>query len=271
MNVAIVAPGEMGCAVGRALAAAGIGISTSLEGRGAASAARAREAGFSLLSRDEELVEKADFILSVVPPGAALALAERLAPVLGRSKAIYVDCNAVAPQTVRRVAAIVESTGRPFVDVALFGGPTSGKPGVVMYASGEKASELVRLEGVKVHVMEGPAGAASAFKLSFAGLNKGFTAIGAVMALAALRNGAQKELLAQLADSQPAILEYIRRFVPAMFPKAYRWEPEMHEIAAFLGEDEAARDMFLAMAKLYRRLAAGGEDVEALERFCGLR
>ncbi len=268
MNVAIVAPGEMGSAIGRALAGQGVRISTSLAGRGPASAERARQAGFSVAADDVELVSQADFVLSVVPPGAAVALAERLAPALAKSRAIYVDCNAVAPQTVRRIAALIEPTGRPFVDAALFGGPTSGKPGVVMYCSGEEASALQRLKGVDVKVMAGPAGAASAFKLSFAGLNKGFTAIGALMALAAMRNGAQAELVGQLADSQPAILEYIRRFVPAMFPKAYRWEPEMQEIAAFLEDDEAARDLFRAMAQLYRRFAAGGEELAALERFC---
>lgn len=270
MNVAIVAPGEMGSAIGRSLAAQGARISTSLSGRSEASAQRAKEAGFTILPEDGELVAQADFVLSVVPPGAAIALAERLAPALKKAarKAVYVDCNAVAPRTVRRVAQIIGPTGCKFVDVALFGGPTSGKPGVVMYASGTFASELSRLAGVTVKVMSGPAGAASAFKLSFAGLNKGFTAVGAVMALAALRSGAQAQLLEQLADAQPAILEYIRRFVPAMFPKAYRWEPEMREIAAFLEDDEAAREMFAAMAKLYRRFAAGGEEIAALERFC---
>lgn len=270
MNVAIVAPGEMGSAIGRTLAAHGARISTSLAGRSAASEARARKEGFSIAADDDELVSHADFLLAVVPPGAAIALAERLAPALKRAahKPVYVECNAVAPRTVRRIAQTIGPTGCKFVDVALFGGPTSGKPGVVMYASGTFASELARLAGVTVKAMAGPVGAASAFKLSFAGLNKGFTAVGAVMALAALKSGAQAQLLEQLADSQPAILEYIRRFVPAMFPKAYRWEPEMHEIAAFLEDDEAAREMFAAMAKLYRRFAAGGEEIAALERFC---
>ena len=274
MNVAIVAPGEMGSAIGRTLAAHGARISTSLAGRGRASAQRAQEAGFKVRTNDDDLVGEADYLLSVVPPGAALALAKRLAPALAKAarKPVYVECNAVAPQTVRRIGELVAPTGCRFVDVALFGGPTSGKPGIVMYASGADAAHLERLKGPVVRLMKGPVGAASAFKLSFAGLNKGFTAIGAVMALAAMRNGAQAELLQQLADSQPAILEYLRRFVPAMFPKAYRWEPEMAEIAAFLAEDEAARDMFQAMAKLYRRLAAevaaGGEEIAALERFC---
>jgi hypothetical protein len=41
-----------------------------------------------------------------------------------------------------------------------------------------------------------------------------------------------------------------------MFDKAYRWEAEMEEIAAFVGDDPAGEALFRATAELYRRLAA---------------
>ncbi|MFL5338004.1 MAG: DUF1932 domain-containing protein, partial [Geminicoccaceae bacterium] len=48
----------------------------------------------------------------------------------------------------------------------------------------------------------------------------------------------------------------LTRQVPAMFPKAYRFVAEMEEIADFVGEDAAARQMYEGYAKLYARLAA---------------
>jgi L-threonate 2-dehydrogenase len=53
---------------------------------------------------------------------------------------------------------------------------------------------------------------------------------------------------------------------PAMFPKAYRFVAEMDEIADFVGEDPAARQMYQGYGQLYQRLAA---DLEADQRETG--
>src|SRR5436853_108948 len=79
----------------------GATVITQLAGRSAASAARAERAGAIPVSTDDEFVRQADFILSIVPPGDAVALAQRLAPTIKRAgrKIVYVDCNAISPQT----------------------------------------------------------------------------------------------------------------------------------------------------------------------------
>ena len=64
--------------------------------------------------------------------------------------------------------------------------------------------------------MDGPVGAASALKMSYAGITKGFTALGAVMMLAATRAGTAEALRRELADSQPNLLAWLTRAVPAM-------------------------------------------------------
>ena len=78
--VTVIAPGMMGSAVAGRLTANGVLVRTSLTGRSDATVARARAAGMTDAT-DTELVD-ADFILSIVPPGEALALAERLAPTM---------------------------------------------------------------------------------------------------------------------------------------------------------------------------------------------
>jgi 3-hydroxyisobutyrate dehydrogenase-like beta-hydroxyacid dehydrogenase len=274
-TVAIIATGEMGGALGATLAQHGARVTTSGAGRSEASLARARAAGFTMLD-DDALAAEADYVLSVVPPNAALALAQRLRPALARAarKPVYVDCNAVAPATVRDVAGALDGTGCDVVDAGLFGGPTSGKPGVVMYVSGPHAARVAELAelGIVVRVIPGEIGAASAMKLSFAALNKGFTGLGALALLHGIDASPGPALLEQLAETQPGILAYVARFVPAMFPKAYRWAPEMEEIAAFLQHDEAARDLFAALSRFYARFARDvadqAEHVAALRAFC---
>jgi L-threonate 2-dehydrogenase len=257
--VAIIAPGMMGSAVGRRLVQHGLKVTTVLDGRSAESLARAREAGMVPVTDTEAVT--ADVVMSIVPPAAAVPLAERLLPRLqaSRQKPIYVDCNAVNPKTVVEIASIVTSTGCPFVDAGIIGGPP--KPnydGPVFYASGDAAGRFAALGeyGLKVRVLDGPAGAASAVKMSYAGITKGFTALSAAMMLAAAREGTAETLHRELSESQPALLAWLTRQMPAMYSKAYRWVAEMEEIAEFVADDPAARQAYLAYARLYERFAA---------------
>ena len=112
-TVAIIAPGNMGSAVGARLTENKVKVLTSLAGRSAASAARASAAGMAAVA-DAQLTE-ADFLLSIVPPGDALALAKRLAGVLtaANKKPVYVDCNAVSPNTMLDIAEVVARPAAP--------------------------------------------------------------------------------------------------------------------------------------------------------------
>jgi putative dehydrogenase len=275
--IAIIAPGEMGSAVGRRLREHSARILTSLAGRSEASAARARGAGFVVIVGDQPLVDEADVILSIVPPGEAVALAERLAPALARSarKPIYVDCNAVSPETAERIGAVLAPTKCRYVDAGIIGPPPSAKARTVFYACGAAAHELERLgaQGLVVRVIDGPIGAASALKLSYAGLTKGITALGSAIALGAQRGGTTEALIQELKESQPTLLPYLAR-LPTMFPKAYRWVAEMEEIAAFLEGDAGAQQIYRGMARLYERLAQGATtpdegEIKLIAEFCG--
>src|SRR5262249_56254734 len=111
--VAVIAPGAMGAAVGRRLTDHGLKVLTSLKGRSAETVKRA-EAARMVAASDEEIAAT-DFILSIIPPGDAIALAQRFAPALtaSNSKPIYVDCNAIPPPTLERVAAPPPPTPPP--------------------------------------------------------------------------------------------------------------------------------------------------------------
>jgi 3-hydroxyisobutyrate dehydrogenase-like beta-hydroxyacid dehydrogenase len=264
-SVALLGAGSMGSAIGRTLTQAGARVLTSLEGRSAASATRARAAGMEDASLDALVA--CDFILSIVPPAVAIETAQRMAPVLERAKVrpVYIDCNAINPETVGKIERMLAPTGTPFVDGAIIGAPSSPK----FYMSGphaERTQSLVE-SGLVVCVLDGPIGAASALKMSYAGITKGLTALGSAMSLAAMRNGAGEALFAELAESQPALAAWLAGNVPRMPPKAYRWVAEMEEIAQFIGDEYAEHRIYEGAAGLYARLAKDKDATDALERF----
>lgn len=272
--VAVIAPGAMGSAVAACLRARGAEVRTALAGRSDASIARARRAG--MIAGDDAAIAAADIVLSIVPPGEAVALAERLAPALraARTKPVYVDCNAISPATVARVAAVLRPTGCAFVDGGIIGPPPAPDTATTrLYLSGPEAKRAAVLGewGVASPVLDGPVGFASAMKLSYAGITKGFTALGTMMLLAAGRAGTDAPLRAELAQSQPQLLGWLARQVPRMPDKAYRWVAEMEEIAAFVGPDAEAAALFAAAARLYERIArdhaGSGEETIALLGF----
>jgi len=257
-TVAIIAPGNMGAGVARRLTDNKVTVLTALAGRSAASAERARTAGMTAAS-ERELAE-ADFLLSIVPPGEALALARRLTPVLtaANKKPTYVECNAVSPQTLLQIADVIAETGCPFVAAGIIGPPPRpGTSNTKIYASGAAAKDFARLNdyGLIVRALEGELTAASALKMSYAGITKGFTALGAAMMLAAARGGSAQALKAELAESQQPLLAWLTRMEPAMYSKAYRYVAELDEIAAFVGRDHPEHAMLSAAARLYERIA----------------
>jgi L-threonate 2-dehydrogenase len=258
-TVAIVASGAMGTAIARLLVVNGARVITSFEGRSAASIARAQSAGMTDVPFAR--LAEGDFVLSIVPPIAALQFAEGMREALSNAdpKPVFVDCNAVSPATVQEVAGIVAATGTPFVDASIIGiAPQPGDPSPHIYASGEHAATLHRLadHGLDIRVLEGAIGAASALKMAFAGISKGTLAVATAMILAATRAGAAVALHRELAESESVLLQTLARRIPGMLPKAYRWVAEMQEIAEFAGDDRSAADIFDSFSSLYERIAS---------------
>jgi L-threonate 2-dehydrogenase len=273
--VAVIAPGMMGSAVAKRLTSAGIEVRTLLTGRSAATVARAEAAGMTGATYGQ--IAEADFILSIVPPGEALALADSLVPAMraANRKPIYVDCNAVSPDTVRWIDRLVRESGAGFVDGGIIGPPPDADSSRTrIYLSGPDAGKVAALEqyGLSMPVQDGPVGAASAMKMSYAGITKGFTALGATMMLAATRAGTAEALIAEMKLSQPALLKWLTTQMPRMHSKAYRWVAEMEEIAAFVGPKQTGDGLYQSAARLYEKIAADFDgahaETDALDAFC---
>jgi 3-hydroxyisobutyrate dehydrogenase-like beta-hydroxyacid dehydrogenase len=259
MNIAIavIAAGAMGAGVGARLTENGLTVLTSLAGRGEES--RKRAAAARMQDADDAAIAAADIILSIVPPAEAENLARRLAPALTAAtcKPLFVDCNAINPETVGRIAAIIAPTGCGFVDAGIIGGPPKpGTPGPRFYFSGADSARAMALKdyGLVSRDMGGKVGDASALKMCYGAFNKGLVALGSAVTLAAERNGVATAFKAELAESQAPMLAQLTRGVPDMFPKAYRWVAEFEEVAEFVGE-RPEREIFAGIARLYQALA----------------
>ena len=280
VRVAVIGAGEMGAAVGRRLRECGATVMTSLKGRGAASIERVRRAGIEVVEDDNRLVRDAEFVMSIVPPGVAIEIAQRFRDpmLLADAKPIFVECNAIAPATTRRIEEILR--GVRFMDAGIIGGPPAAgtqdpAKGPRFYASGADANELKRLArcGLDIAVLDAPVGAASALKLAYAGMTKGFTALATTMVNAAAREGLADALRAELSRTQPGFLARLERSIPDMFPKAYRWVAEMEQIAEFVGSAREGANIYEGAARLYEwivsELERGNSDsIEALGEFC---
>jgi 3-hydroxyisobutyrate dehydrogenase-like beta-hydroxyacid dehydrogenase len=240
----------MGAGVGRRLTGSGLRVVTTLAGRGERTRQRAAAAGMEDVGSLAAVVREADVLLSILPPGRALALAEAAGRDAGP---LYVDCNAISPATARAIGAVV---GDRYVDAGIIGAPSAPR----FYVSGPHAAELTALP-LDVRSLDGEIGQASALKMCYAALTKGLSALLTESMVAADANGVTAALRDELADSQPQFLAGADR-LPGVVPKAYRWVAEMEEIAATFEQAGMTPRMLLGAADVYRQLETARAEAE---------
>jgi 3-hydroxyisobutyrate dehydrogenase-like beta-hydroxyacid dehydrogenase len=275
-SVGILSPGDMGHSVSAVLQQHGLRVLTCLDGRSTRTRALAAEAGIEDVPTLDVLAHEAEMILCILVPAEATGVAERVAQAIRNTQAdvLYVDCNAIAPQTVRAIGETIMAAGGRFADVGIIGSPPR-QPGTRFYASGPGAQEFAALNdfGLDVRVMDGEIGKASGLKMCYGALTKGLQALGTELLLAARLMGLEETLRAEQASSTPDVLAWLQRSVPTMPPKAYRWVGEMEEIAATFGHLGLTPQIFQGIADLYRFVAEtpiGKESPESRDRSRGL-
>ncbi|KAK6088991.1 hypothetical protein SCUP234_00195 [Seiridium cupressi] len=199
-TIAVISIGEMGLGIARLLKAHDYRVVTNVSDRS-----------------DVELVEEADYVLSIVPPRDALNTAQRIQAAVVASSRIssggktlsFLDLNAVSPQTARQLADVFnDTTGVRFVDGVISGGvpqervPTSedskGSASwhcLTLLLCGPKHVQDTELVSV-LHMehMSETIGAATAVKMCFGMTTKGFIALAIQSFTTAHRLGVLDEL-----------------------------------------------------------------------------
>jgi 3-hydroxyisobutyrate dehydrogenase-like beta-hydroxyacid dehydrogenase len=259
--IGLLHPGEMGAAVGRCLTGRGHEVLWASDGRGPDTAARAGAAGLTDAGTVAGLAGRAEVIISVCPPHAALDVAWAVHGFGG----LYVDANAISPGTAREVAQMISESGGRYVDGGIIGGPPA-QPGTTrLYLSGDDAAQVAGLFAgtpLDARVIGGTATAASAVKMAYAGWTKGTAALLLATRALAREQGVEDALVAEWALSQPALAERSRGAARSAAAKGWRWVAEMEEIAATMSAVGLPDGFHQAAAEIFRRSPRAGQAAE---------
>lgn len=260
VNIGVMSPGDMGQAMAQQLKQHGFNVCTALDQRSARSKALAREAGLTDVGTIARLTEQCEVILSIMNPGSALEFSGEVAQALrvNKRRPLFVDCNAIAPVTMQAVNANITAAGGRCADGGIVGPPPRGTAKNRLYVSGPEARELEQLATpqIRVQVLSERIGDASAIKMCYGAMNKGVIALALEVLVAARRLGVEAEFETQLLESQRDVYERVIRGLPLMPPKAYRWVPEMLEIARAFEAVGMTPRVFQGAADIYEFVAA---------------
>ena len=255
-TIGILSPGDMGHTVGDVLRQNGLRVITCLEGRSARTRALAEKAGIIDVPTYRQLVTEATLVLSIMVPAQAMSAAEAIADALRETdtRLTYADCNAIAPQTVRKLGEVITSAGGTFVDASIIGPPPRIPGATRFYASGSELEAFLALNryGLDVRPLGDEVGLASAIKMCYASLTKGLTALCTELLTAAARLGVSDALTAEFRLSQSALFERMEKGLPSMPPKANRWIGEMEEISATFEHVGLTPKILAGAADMYR-------------------
>ena len=269
-TVAILSPGDMGHAVGRALGEHGFDVITCLKGRSERTRRLAQKGRFRDVPSLEEMVSQADLVLSILVPAEATGVARRVAEAM-RAAGVgrpFADCNAVSPQTAEAMSAVIEGAGGRFIDASIIGGPPGRAARPRFYVSGPSAAVMSELDGkgIDVRPLGDAVGKASGIKMCYAALTKGTTALSVALLTAAEAMGLSHELRAELQSSQGDAYKRMESSVPRLPANAFRWIGEMEEISATFRHVGVAGDIHKGAAEVYRLLSETPFATEAPEQ-----
>ncbi len=252
--VGIISAGDMGAAIGATLTSGGVDVATDLTGRSDLTRTRAAEAGMRDAGGIDALVEECDLLLSVLPPAEAVSIAEEVAGAMARtgSRPAFAECNAIAPQTVVRIATLMLDTGAPFIDAGIIGSPPSPGSDTRIYCSGPDTSALESLRecGLDIRRVGPRFGQASGLKMVYAASTKGTTAVWTELLTAAEAMGLTEALLAEFGDAADPARHM--KAATQMPRRARRWVGEMEEIAATFEHLGLTPRILLGAADMFR-------------------
>lgn len=268
-TIGLLGAGYMGSGLGAMLLGNGHEVLTTVAGRSARTARLVEAAGIPIVSDLSALVDRAEIILVVTPPAAAVDAARALADAAERAPRtgrIVVDLNAVAPSTMEAIAGIVGPAGFDLVDGTISGAPSNWSD-TMIYLSGPRAAEVAALvwEPAKPVLVSDLVGAASAVKMCTASVYKGLSGLLAQALRTADHHGVLDVVIedVQRLEPRPHIA------VALATTKADRFVGEMREIAATQAGAGLTADLFTAYANIYADLATtalASEDPETVNR-----
>lgn len=247
-------PGAMGAAVAGQAVAAGHEVLWVPEGRSDATRGRAQDAGAIACESLGEALERSDVVLAICPPQAAEEVAAAVAA--HAFTGVYVDANAISPQRMRYIAEAVRPAG-VVLDGAIIGPPPGGTRTARLHLAGlppacDLVATLFKDTALHVRRTNDHIGSASALKMAFASYQKAARTLAGVAHALAHAHGVGHQLTAE-AEAMPADILANPDYLPSVAARAWRWAPEMRDIADTLHAVGLPADMAEAAATVLTR------------------
>ncbi|WP_433283928.1 DUF1932 domain-containing protein [Pseudonocardia sp. CA-142604] len=256
--IGVLHPGAMGAALGAALKPVAGAVIWAAAGRSNATSKRAELADLIGVPDVAALAARSHVIVSICPPHAAVDVAEQVAAALADrpDRPIYVDANAVSPDTVRRIGTVLGAEN--VVDGAVIGPPAWEAGHTVLLLSGAHAATVAELfagSPFEARVLGPDLGSASALKACYAMQSKAMPAVWLAVAAAARGYGVQDALGELLARDGVDLAGVLDKLSAQAGPKAWRWVGEMEEAADTVAGVGVPDGFSRAAAEMYRRMA----------------
>jgi 3-hydroxyisobutyrate dehydrogenase-like beta-hydroxyacid dehydrogenase len=252
-RVGILHPGEMGSAVAAAIRNSGHEVWWASESRSHLTRGRAESAGLTDAGTLANLCQTCPVIVSVCPPEFAQNMADQ---VLAHGfRGTYLDANAISPAHKQQIAARMQARGIQFVDGGIIGLPPKARGQTWLYLSGEHADQAAccfTAGPMECEVIGSEAGKASALKMCFAAQSKGSIALLIAVMGAADHTGVLDDLRRQWTRMSPALPS--EGHILRAAPKAWRWAPEMQEIATTFDAAGMPAEFHQAAAEIFQKL-----------------
>lgn len=255
-RIGILHPGKMGVAVAASAVNSGCELWWVSENRSSETRARADAAGLRDAGTLHELCGTCTAIVSVCPPEFADATADQV--IAAGFQGSYLDANAISPERARSMAARMQAAGIRFSDGGIIGLPPKQPGKTWLYLSGDAAEDFAPVFSagpLETEVIGREPGKASALKACFAGWTKGTRALMIAILSTAQELDVLEDLKRQWARGGPSYEDAAAQ-IQLVAPKAWRFGPEMLEIAAALESAGLPRAFHEGAEEVYRRLAA---------------
>ena len=223
---------------------------------------RAEETGVTLLPSADEVVGRADFVCSLTSAAVAVKVASCIVPKLTCGQ-VYVDMNSAGPSVKEEVAALQHAEGVLICDAAVMGTVPGNGHKVPMFLAGEGAKafyDALSPFGMRLTVLDRPAGSASAIKMLKSVVMKGLPQLMMESFTAAERYGVLDTLVGSLSGSLngKTVEQLAETFVARTMIHAARRADEMRDVKKMLEGLSCDSRMTQATIEKLDALAAEG-------------